>query len=258
MRLLVVGGCGAVGSMVLPGLVESHEVRVLDLRAPERPVQGVEYHQGDVHDVGSTAALLDGVDSLVYMAMGPMGDWGSPRNAAQHLDVAVTGLYLALSAAHGAGVTHAVYTSSQSVHRYLTPDGRLGDRHELGRYPDETATPDARDFYGLAKRLGEEVCRNAAAEWAMDTVCLRLCHPTPDDQWPRTSPLVQALIGTSARDTCAALLAALRYRGHGFDAFAISGDAAGRTMSLAKARDLLGWQPRDHNPVPVTASGGAP
>lgn len=237
MRLLVVGGCGHVGSFVVPVLARTHDVRVLDLTLPRDPVSGVDYHTGDLHDVDLVASLASDVDSLVFMAMGPMADWGGPDNARQHFDVAVSGLFLTLSGAARAGVRHVVYTSSMSVFRY--PDA------ELFTFPDESVPPDAADFYGLAKRLGEEVCRTATVEHGMDVVCLRLCFPMPDDEWPRNDRPRNRAISTSGRDTASAIEAALGRRGHGFDVYAISGDATGKMMSLDKARQELGWTPQD-------------
>jgi nucleoside-diphosphate-sugar epimerase len=115
----------------------------------------------------------------------------------------------------------------------------------LPHYPDESTPPDATNFYGLAKRLGEEVCRNAVAAWDMSVVALRLCHPTADAEFPRTEHSIRQTICTSARDTAAAILAALEYRGHGFEAFGISGDAAGKVVSIRKAGEVLGWRPLD-------------
>jgi nucleoside-diphosphate-sugar epimerase len=237
MRLLVVGGCGHVGSFVVPVLARTHGVRVLDLKPPRVPVSGVDYHTGDLHDVDLVAELASGVDTVVFMAMGTEDDWGSPETARQHFDVAVSGLYLTLTGAVRAGVRHVVYTSSMSVYRY--PDA------EIFTFPDESAPPDATDFYGLAKRLGEEVCRTATVEHGIDAVCLRLCFPVPDDEWPKDERPRQRAISTSGRDTAAAIEAALGRRGHGFDVYAISGDATGRMMSLDKARRELGWAPLD-------------
>jgi len=237
MRLLVVGGCGLVGSLVVPVLARTHSVRVLDIVAPAAPVSDVDYHTGDLHDVDLVESLASEVDSVVFMAMGPGPDWGSPANVRAHFDVAVSGLYLTLLGAHRAGVRHVVYTSSMSVYRF---EGRTG----MFTFPDESVPPNATDFYGLSKRLGEEVCR-AATEYGIDTVCLRLCFPMPEDQWPKSETPMQRAISTSGRDVAAAIEAALHYRGHGFEAFAISGDATGKTMSLDKARRVLGWTPRD-------------
>jgi nucleoside-diphosphate-sugar epimerase len=187
--------------------------------------------------VEQVASLASDVDSLVFMAMGPSNDWGSPETARQHFDVAVSGLFLTLTGAVQAGVRHVVYTSSMSVYGY--PDA------EIFTFPDESVPPDAADFYGLAKRLGEEVCRTATVTHGIDVVCLRLCFPVPDDEWPKNERPRQRAISTSGRDTASAVDAALRRRGHGFDVYAISGDGTGKMMSLDKARRDLGWAPQD-------------
>lgn len=234
MRLLTVGGSGHVGSLVLPYLVEHHDLRVFDLRPPRADVD-VEYVEGDIRDFDAVSAAMAGVDALLFMAMGPARPWGTPESARAHFDVAVTGLYLCLRAARELGVAHAVYTSSMSVYR----EG--GGR----RYPDESTAPDALEFYGFAKRLGEQVCANAVDLSDLSVVALRLCHPIADAEFPATDNPVKAVIGTSARDTARAILAGLDYRGHGFDYFAISGDAAEQLVPIGKARDVLGWEPLD-------------
>ncbi len=236
MRVVVVGGSGHVGTLVLPYLAERHELTVFDLRPPADPAHATYVH-GDLRDVASVRKAVDGADTLLFMAMGPTKGWGTPDNARVHLEVAVAGLHVALQSAHDAGVTHAVYTSSMSV--YATPKGR----HQ---FPDESVPPDSTNFYGLAKRLGEDVCRNAVLTWDMSVVALRLCHPTADADFPRSDgPTLSRTIATSARDTAHALLAALDFRGHGFEAFCISGDAAEQRVSLTKTRTVLGWEPRD-------------
>ncbi|MET9018954.1 NAD(P)-dependent oxidoreductase [Actinopolymorpha sp. NPDC004070] len=261
MRVLVIGGSGLVGGLVLPRLAEEHDLRVFDLKPPRSDVD-VEYVPGDLRDVTAVTRAVDGVDAVIFMAMGPMADWGSLDNARMHLEVAVPGLHVALRAAHEAGVTHAVYTSSMSV--YAEPavdDPRGGDDSPndtsisagvpgRDRYPDESTPPDGTDFYGLAKRLGEEVCRNAAEVYGMSVVALRLCHPVADADFPRTDHPRARLICTSARDVARALLAALDRRGHGFEPFAISGDAAERLVPMARAREVLGWTPLDNTDRP--------
>jgi nucleoside-diphosphate-sugar epimerase len=237
MRLLVIGGCGFIGSFVVPVLARTHDVRVLDLKPPRVPVSGVDYRTGGLHDADLVESLASEVDSLVFMAMGPSNDWGSAETARQHFDVAVSGLFLAVAGAVRAGVRHVVYTSSMSVYRY--PNA------EIFTFPDESVPPDGSDFYGLAKRLGEEVCRTATVRHGIDALCLRLCFPVPDDEWPKNEKPLQRAISTSGRDTAAAIEAALHRRGHGFDVYAISGDGTGKTMSLAKARRELGWAPQD-------------
>jgi nucleoside-diphosphate-sugar epimerase len=109
-------------------------------------------------------------------------------------------------------------------------------------FPDEEITPDASDMYGLTKRLGEEVCRNATRAWGMNVNALRLCFPTPDDEWQAVARQGTPTLATSASDVARVLLAALAYRA-GFQAFMISGDYEQRIMDMSKARRLLGWAP---------------
>jgi nucleoside-diphosphate-sugar epimerase len=231
MRVLVVGGSGLVGGLVLPQLARQHALRIFDLRPPIDP--SWDYVAGDVADFDALARAAVGQEALLYMAMGDK-DYETIASVTTNFDVNVKGVYLALYAAHQAGITHAVYTSSMSVY-----DGDLMTRF----FPDEEITLDSSHLYGLTKRLGEEVCRNATRAWRMSINALRLCFPTPDAEWrAKTRPGVPTL-ATAASDVARALLAALDYRG-GFQAFMISGDYQQKLMDMSKAKRLLGWEPQ--------------
>jgi nucleoside-diphosphate-sugar epimerase len=235
MRLLVVGGSGHVGRLVLSHLAGQTEVRVLDLVPP--PEGPWEYVAGNASDGPLVASACAGVDVLVYMAMNTRRDWDSPATARDAFDVNVTALYACLRAAGEAGVRHAVYTSSMSVYE------------ERDRYPDESVPPDATHIYGLTKRLGEEVCRAWVRSSGSTVTVLRLCFPIADDAPAPTEPRFEATTHTRASDVAAAMLAALDYR-RGFEAFTISGDAAGEMTPLGKAGRLLGWRPLAPAPPP--------
>jgi nucleoside-diphosphate-sugar epimerase len=230
MNVLVIGGSGYLGGLVLPALARRHALRVFDLRTPADP--SWEYVEGSIGDLGALARAAEGVDALLYMAMGEK-IYDTPSGIITNLDASVKGVYLALYAAKEAGVTHAVYTSSMSVYADL----------RRRYFADEEITPDASDLYGFTKRLGEEVCRNATRAWGMSVNALRLCFPTPDDEWRATTRQGTPTLATSASDVASALLAALEYRG-GFQAFMISGDYEQRIMDMSKARRLLGWAPQ--------------
>src|SRR4029079_17292700 len=106
MKLLFVGGAGAVGPLFLPHLAAEHEITVFDLKEPA--VGDVKAIQGDVRDFAALQGAVAGSEALLYFAMGSEGAWGDPAHARAHFDVNVTGLHLALRAAHEAGVAHAV------------------------------------------------------------------------------------------------------------------------------------------------------
>jgi nucleoside-diphosphate-sugar epimerase len=231
VKVLVIGGCGYVGRLFVPYLAARHAVLVFDL-APDADVVG------DATDLRAVRSAMDGVDAVVHCAMAP-GDGSGPLLAS--FDVNVSSVYLALHAAHEAGVPHAVYISSMSVYDDVIERPMA----------DESIPPDATDLYGLTKRLGEQVCEAAARRWGLSVNALRLTWPTPDDQWPawarwdppeiRRTAAGVPIDATAASDLAAAIDAALSYR-NGFRAFTISGDRSGR-WGTASAQELLGWRP---------------
>src|SRR5258706_7408059 len=173
MRVLVVGGSGYVAGLVLPVLSQAHAIRVLDLRPAPADVEHV---TGSATEYVSLRSAVEGMDAVVHCAMGSL-EWSTPEGAADAFDVNVTSVHLTLLAARDAGVRHAIHISSLSVYRDLT-----------GRRLDETPPPDATDLYGLTKRLGEQVCLAAAAEFGLSVNVLRLVWPTPDEIWPAWGP----------------------------------------------------------------------
>jgi nucleoside-diphosphate-sugar epimerase len=237
MPVLLIGGSGYVGALVAPLLLQQFTLRIFDLRPP---VSGSEYVHGDATDYPALLAAMADVDAIVHCAMGPV-DGAEADVAAAAFDVNVKSVHHALSAAREAGVPHLVYVSSMSVYEDL-----------LSRRLDESVAPDARDVYGLTKRLGEEVCRAAAAEYGLSVNVLRLAWPTPDRDWPAWG-LIQppdhlrrpdgaAVCATAATDVAAAISAALDYR-DGFQAFMVSSDDIGGRWSTEKARTQLSWRP---------------
>ena len=230
MKVLVIGGSGIVGTLAVPVLAETHQVRVFDLRPPQGG--SVDYVEGDVTDLDALKQAVTGMDALVYMAMGNL-KWTETSGVTSAFDVNVKGVHLALKAAHESGIDQAVYTSSMSVY-----GGDVARRY----FVDEELMPDADHLYGFTKRLGEEVCQNAARIWQMNINALRLCFPIPEEKWLAQTVEGAPTIATAARDVARAIDGALRYKA-GFQAFTISGDYEQKIMNMGKAKRLLGWEP---------------
>jgi nucleoside-diphosphate-sugar epimerase len=234
-KVLVVGGSGDVATLILPYLSEKFAIRVFDLRPPH--FDNVEYFQGDVTDLDALRKAAEGCDLLAYLAMygKAIPGWNRIETAGGHFDVSVKGVYLALGAAQEAGIKHAVYASSMSVYDPLH-----------GRYfPHEFIVPDATGIYGLAKRMGEEVCQAAVAERGMTVTALRLCRPMDNDEWEEnaTKSGENPFLWTRGDDVARAFIHALERPLGGFDAFTICGDWRQKVMNLSRARDILGWEP---------------
>ncbi|NUR73733.1 MAG: NAD(P)-dependent oxidoreductase [Hamadaea sp.] len=242
MRILLIGGSGYVGSLLLPFLSREHDVVVFDRRPPTSGA----FIRGDATDLPSLRDATKGVDVVIHCAMGS-DDLDPAVGAAEAYDVNVKSVHLALLAAHENGVPHAVHISSLSVYRDLL------DRTLTGDEPS-----DATDLYGLTKHLGEQVCAAAVREWDMTVTILRLTWPTADTDWPAWTRWGEPILHhtgdgvlvepTAASDLAAAVLSAVDYR-DGCSTFLISGDTSARRWSIAKARQLLGWEPspRSHD-----------
>lgn len=232
MRVAVVGGSGKVGRILVPTLLQSHEAVVVDLMEPS--YSGAEFVQTDITQVEGWDAV-PGVDALLFLAMPPPGRPGDLGAAVRNFDVSVSSLYLALNWAGRTGASRAVYASSLTV--YSTPPG--------AHYPDTDAVPDSHRAYGLAKWLGEEVCRAASKEWGMTVTALRLAHPSTEEEW--RGPVYPT--ATSPHDVTAAFLAALAHESGEYAVVPVSGDALGRYVDLVPTRELLGWEPKERSEV---------
>jgi nucleoside-diphosphate-sugar epimerase len=230
MRVLVVGGSGAVGTLIVPFLAKTHALRIFDLRPPQD--DAFDFFEGDVTCYDGLIQAMQETEALIYLAMGNV-KWQEISGIVTAFDVNVKGLHLALKAAHDAGISQAVYASTLSVYA-----GELTQRY----FPDEGMTPDSSDTYGFTKHLGERVCLNATRLWSININVLRLCHPTAEDLWLANTVLGIPTIATTAQDVARAFEDALDYRG-GFQVFNISGDYEHKIVNMSKAKRLLGWEP---------------
>jgi nucleoside-diphosphate-sugar epimerase len=72
VRILVTGGCGFIGSNLVPLLLErGADVVVLDsfaIAGPERLPDGVGVREGDVRDPGALAGAVEGAEAVIHLA----------------------------------------------------------------------------------------------------------------------------------------------------------------------------------------------
>lgn len=117
MRVLYVGGSGYAGGLVVPLLRGA----VFDLRSPAGED---EYVRGDATDHAAVLAALADVDAVVHRAMA-VSDGAAAADAVAAFAVNIMSVHQVLSAAHRAGVLHAVYGQSASS-GWPTPDAAAG------------------------------------------------------------------------------------------------------------------------------------
>lgn len=124
-KVVVVGGCGFLGSHIVNLIVKRHpetQISVLDLRTNlnRNASANVSYHDGDITDYDAVKSIFSAIrpDAVVHTA--------SPIHVAKHdilEKVNVQGTKNLVKAAQETGVKAFVYTSSASV--------ILGGKNEL-------------------------------------------------------------------------------------------------------------------------------
>jgi len=232
VRVLLAGGSGHVGTLVTPYLKRDHQLRVLDPVPPKDPA--VEYLRGSVADDGDVRRALDGIEGVVYMAMGRTTDGKyDVRDVDVNYDIHVKHLHRVLLAAAEAKISRAVYTSSMSVYAYH-PDG----------YPQGDDTPcTAPDLYGFTKRLGELVSDYFGRAHGMAIVSLRLNGPMFLEDWLAEAAAGRISTQTAAPDVASSIALSLTAPIAGSHAVNIAGDWQGKRVVCARAKALLGWEP---------------
>ncbi len=231
MKILLIGGSGYVGKMIAPVLKQHHQLRVFDLVPPADNT--LEFIPGEVNDESALARAMEGVDGVVYLAMGK-DDKGNIDTVGPAYDVNAKGVHRACNAALRAGAKRLVYMSTLSVY------GGPGDRV----FKTEDEEPASPGVYGFTKYLGELVCRYFSRAHGLDTMALRLNWPVENDKWQEANQRNPGCGATAADDVARAVLAALECRHSGFHAVFITGDYEGRKFNPDKARRLLGWEAR--------------
>jgi dihydroflavonol-4-reductase len=159
MRALVTGATGKVGHAIASALLDKgDQVRAM-VRDPKRAASvlpaGIEPIKGDVTDVGSLAAAVEGCE-LVFNSMGMPEQW--VRDEAIFDQVNAIGSQQVAIAAKRAGVRRFVHTSTHDVFHAET--GQRFDETMLADYPKGTAYERSKQHAEelvLAERDGMEV-----------------------------------------------------------------------------------------------------
>jgi nucleoside-diphosphate-sugar epimerase len=173
MHVLVTGGCGYIGSVLLPLLRDDDRVdRVtvldsLDSGSP-RVLRGrldgddIAFQRGDVREYGDVDAATRGVDTVVHLAA-ITGAASTHGRREETFAVNYDGTENVLRAAGKLGVDDVVFASSCNVY------GRAPSRAM-----DETTDPDPINPYAESKLRSEALLREYCEDHAMAGTALRM------------------------------------------------------------------------------------
>jgi dihydroflavonol-4-reductase len=154
-RILVTGGSGYIGQHLVSALVaRGRQVRVLDLRAPTRPLPDVQYLKGSVLDTVVVDDAMVGVDEVYHLA-GLPGMW-MPDKADFHA-VNCRGTEVVIAAARKFGIARFLHCSTESI---LFPSSPSEDA--VAKAGPMTGD-DMPGPYTRSKMLAEQIAMKAAA-----------------------------------------------------------------------------------------------
>jgi len=172
MDVLVTGGCGYIGSRLVPRLQAAAEIdRVvvldsLDSGSP-RALYGsfgdsLDFRRGDVREYGDVESAARGVDRVVHLAA-ITGAASTHDRREETMAVNYEGTENVLTAAGKLGVDHVVFASSCNVYGRATSTDI-----------DETVDPDPINPYAETKHDAESLLEQYCEEYGMTGTALRM------------------------------------------------------------------------------------
>ena len=170
--VLVTGGCGYIGSDLVPRLADDDrvgEVVVLDSLTSGSPralmgaVNGdLEFRRGDVREYGDVESAMRGVDTVVHLAA-ITGAASTHDRREETVAINYDGTENVLTAAGKLGVDNVVFASSCNIYGRATSTDI-----------DETVDPDPINPYAETKLDSETLLREYCEEFGMDGTALRM------------------------------------------------------------------------------------
>lgn len=282
MHIVVTGGSGKIGAYVVRNLVaHGHTVINADNAPPKEPVSGATFVRTDTTDFGQVVSVMTfrgtRADAVIHLAaipnVYPQNAWPAP----EVWRINALGVYHVAEACAQLGIARMAEASSINVHQFGLSKGAVAPP----RWPiDETMPYYTINAYGLSKIAGEGTMRMLHARTGAQAISIRPAGVIAPGEYERriagmrergasfmtasyadTRDLADAFRLAVERDGlgCEAIYAvndeafsavpvAPVLREQYTDAYsreiAITGDAA--DVSNAKAKRLLGWQPRHH------------
>lgn len=238
--VLLTGALGRVGSAILDGIGGDYDWRLLDRRPPADPIDH-EVIVADITDETAVREAVDGVGAVIHLAGDPRPDaaWESV------LENNIDGTQTVFDAAVTAGVEKLAFASSNHVAgHYETARTPRVYRPEGDLRLDGTELPRPSNLYGVSKAAGEILGRFYHDEYGLSVVCIRIGNLTKDRP-PADYERGQAM-WLSYRD-CAHLFDRCLNAEYDYEiVYGISNNDR-RFYSLARAREVLDYEPRDNS-----------
>ena len=239
--VLLTGAGGRVGEAILGELATAYDWRLFDRDPPTESYPG-EYIVGDITDETAVREAMEGIDAVIHLAGDPRAQapWSSvlPNN--------IDGTRVVFEAAVEADVDSVAFASSNHAVGAYETDDRLPDLYRAHDdfTLDGTELPRPKNLYGVSKATGELLGRYYHDRFGLSVVCVRIGNLTKGHP-PRDYERGQAM-WLSYRD-CAHLFECCLEADYGYEIVYGISDNDRKYYSLARAREVLGYDPQDNS-----------
>ncbi len=247
-KVLVTGGCGFIGSNLIPMLEDSgYQVNILDNLSKGSldyvKKASAELFVGDIRDEKIVSKALEGVSSVIHLAAyGSVVD--SVIDPMENFDINVNGSFTVLNECRKSGVKKVIFSS--------TGGALIGNATPP---VNEMSLPRPISPYGSSKLCFEAYCSSFAFSYGMDITALRFANVIGPISWHKkgaVTAFMKAIMdnkkitiygdGKATRDflyvddLCHGIIQALRTPLVGFNPIHL---ASGKEVSVKELADLI-------------------
>ena len=243
-KILITGGAGLVGNVLINGLKDKFEIRILD----QKLMKGVDSYVGDISNLDSILPAFKNIDTVVHLAGDRRvhGDWDSILNNN------IIGIYNIYEASKRNDVKRVVFASSQHATGgfYDVEPWSFINKGEYEKLPDdykpldETCRIRPDSYYGASKSFGESLGSYYSDFYNLSTINIRIGWVISDDD-PTFSP-ISLNLWLSHKDICQIIeLSINANQDIKYDTFYATSDNHWKIWSIDKAKSVLGYKPID-------------
>ena len=229
MRVLITGAAGAVGSTLVAGLKERHELRGLDLaEVPGLDAENVVV--GDLSDFDVVLEATRDIEAVIHLGGNP----GGSATWEQILPNNIVGTYNLFEASRRNGVRRVAFASRAGL---------------LGAYPKSLKrtvdlVPLPQNYYTISKAFGEEIGYMYATRFDMEVVSVRIGN------FNRNRDLPEHPHHLSHGDCVRVFERAIVHPGVRYEVVFGVSDSNWPMYDLEHGRRVLGYEPQDRAEVP--------
>lgn len=239
MRFLVTGSAGKLGQAICAKFIsENHDVVGLDLIGSDLNNSHYRHIQGNINDQSQLIMALKDCDGVIHSAV-YTGDYDNNFNAAFEANVLST--FKLYECIRNLGKIKIVLLSSAPVDKEIVASNSYTWKSHFGK--DHT--------YDLTKRLQEEIARDYAETFGIQTVVLRLGHIVngkndSDLEGDSLNEVKYCLGGwVDIDDVASACILAAMHKGSNFEIFNVIGSHQAQIpFDTNRTSKILGWQPK--------------